>query len=99
VSAPIRGAKRSPKAGADKPAKDGTFFSYELRREGKPLASLTAVSADGGVIVNAAIHPVGRPAGDPPVERPFAFTSLDAAQRFVDESITALEYLDCEVVE
>jgi hypothetical protein len=99
VSAPLRGAKRSPKASAAKPAKDGTYFAYEVRREGKPLASLTGVSADGGVVVQAAIHPVGRPATDPPVERPFAFTSLEAAERFVDETLTALEYLDCEVVE
>jgi hypothetical protein len=98
VSAPLRGAKRGLKSSA-KPGKDGTFFSYEVRREGKPVASLRAVAADEGVTVETEIHPVGRPPSDPPVQRPFAFGSLEAAQRFADETLMALEYLDCEIVE
>jgi hypothetical protein len=98
VSAPLRGAKRAPRTAA-KPGKDGTLFTYELRREGRPLASLHGVVADGNVIVEAEIYPVGRPPGDPPVQRPFSFASVEAAQRFADESLMALEYLNCELVE
>ncbi len=99
MSVPLRGAKRAPKTAAAKPGKDGTLFSYELRREGRPLATLHGVVADGNVIVEAEIHPIGRPPGDPPVQRGFSFTSVEAAHRFADESLMALEYLNCELVE
>ncbi len=98
MSAPLRGAKRSPKA-ESKPGKDGTFFSFEVRREGKPLAHLRAVAAQDGVTVETEIHPVGSPPGEPPVQRPFSFGSLEAAQRFADDSLMALEFLDCDIVE
>jgi hypothetical protein len=96
VSAPLRGAKRAAKSPA---AKDGTLFSYELRREGRPVATLHGVMVDGNAIVEAEIHPAGRPPGDPPLQRPFTFATAEAAQRFADESLMALEFLDCEVVE
>ena len=99
MSAPLRGAKRAPKTTASKPGKDGTLFTYEVRREGKPLASLRGVAVDGGVTVEADIHPAGHPPGDGPLQRPFVFASAEAAQRFADECVTALEYLDCEIVE
>ena len=100
MSAPLRGAQRAPKTSASSPGKDGALFGYELRREGRPLAILRAVAdGAGGVVVEAAIHPVGRPAGEPPLVRPFAFASAEAAHRFVDESLIALEYLNCELVE
>jgi hypothetical protein len=76
------------------------LFAYELRREGRPLATLRAVAdGGGGVTVEAAIHPAGSPPGDPPLVRPFSFASPEAAHRFVDESLMALEYLDCELVD
>jgi hypothetical protein len=99
VSVPLRGAKRAPKTGGANPGQDGTLFSYELRREGRPLASLHGVVANGNVVVEAEIYPIGRPAGDPPLQRPFSFASAEAAQRFADESLMALEYLNCELVD
>jgi hypothetical protein len=99
VSAPLRGAKRAPKTAAPKPGKDGTLFSYELRREGRPLATLHGAMVDGNAVVEAEIHPAGRPPGEPPLQRPFTFATAEAAQRFADESLMALEFLDCEVVE
>ena len=98
MSAPLRGAKRAPKTDA-KPGKDGTFFTYEVRHEGKPLAHLRAVAADDGVTVETEIHPAGRPPGEPPLQRPFSFASLEAAQRFAEESLMALEFLDCDIVQ
>jgi hypothetical protein len=98
VSAPLRGAKRAPRTAAGKPGADGTLFSHEVRRDGKPVAVLRGMVADGVVTVETDIHPVGRPPGEPPDQRPFVFTSVDAAQRFADECLTAFEYLDCEIV-
>jgi hypothetical protein len=99
VSAPLRGAKRAPKTTAARPGEDGTLFAYELRREGRPIASLRGVADAGGVTVEAHVHPSGRPPTEPPVVRPFSFPTVEAAHRFVDESLMALEYLDCELVE
>jgi hypothetical protein len=96
VSAPLRGAKRATKSAA--PGKDGPLFTYEVRRDGRPIASLRGVAADGAVTVVTEIHPAGRSSGAT-VERPFVFASADAAQRFADETLTALEYLDCVVVD
>jgi hypothetical protein len=99
VSAPLRGAKRAPRTAAGKPGNDGSLFTHEVRRDGKILAVLRGVVVDGAVTVETDIHPVGRPAADPPDQRPFVFTSVDAAQRFADECLMAFEYLDCEIVE
>ena len=51
------------------------------------------------MIVEAEIYPVGRPPGRSAGARPFSFASAEAAQRFADESLMALEYLNCELVE
>jgi hypothetical protein len=98
VSAPLRGAKRTPKASA-KLGADGSLFTHELRRDGRPIVALRGVPADGGVTVETAVYPVSQPPGTDPVLRPFHFASAEVAQRFVEETLIALEYLNCEVVE
>ncbi len=98
MSAPLRGAKRGAKARAA-PAEDGPLFSYEVRRDGRPLASLHAIGVDGGVTVETQVWPVSQPRDGDAVRRPFRFASREAAQRFVDETLVALEYLNCQVVE
>ena len=98
MSAPLRGAKKTPKASAAVAA-DGTLFTHELRRDGRPIATLRGVPADGGVTVETAVYPVSQPPGADPVLRPFHFSSPEVAQRFVEETLIALEYLNCEVVE
>jgi len=99
VSAPLRGAKKAPKTSTARPASDGTLFSYELRREGRTLAVLRGLAAEEGVIVETTIHSVNAAPTTPPVERPFRFPSVEAAHRFAEESVQALEYLDCELVD
>jgi hypothetical protein len=99
VSAPLRGAKKAPKTSAARPAADGALFAYELRREGRPVALLRGTAAEGVVTVETSIYSVNAGPSDPPMERPFRFTSPEAAQRFADETVLALEYLDCDVVE
>ena len=99
MSAPLRGAKRAPKTSTATPGRDGTLFYYEVRRDGRPLASLRGLATGGGYTVEAEIHPAGLPPGSDPLLRPFSFASAEAAQRFADESVMALEYLNCELVE
>ena len=99
MSAPLRGAKKAPKTSAARPAADGALFSYELRREGRPVAILRGTAAEGVVTVDTAIYSVNAGPSSPPVERPFRFTTPEAAHRFAEETVLALEYLDCEVVE
>jgi hypothetical protein len=99
VSAPLRGAKKAPKTSAARPVADGALFTYELRREGRPIAVLRGTAADGEVTVETAVYSVNAGPSDPPIERPFRFTSPEAAHRFAEETVLAFEYLDCEVVE
>jgi hypothetical protein len=98
VSGPLRGAKKTPRASA-KLAADGSLFTHELCRDGKPIAALRGMPVEGGITVETAVYPVSQPPGADPVVRPFHFASADVAQRFVEETLIALEYLNCEVVE
>lgn len=74
------------------------LFDYEVRRDGRVVAQLRAVQSPGGVTVETEVYPVGSRPTDTPVVRPFTFASPDQAQRFADEALTALEYLNCTVV-
>ena len=98
MSEPLRGAKRTAKA-RSAPAKSGPLFAYEVRRDGKPLASFRAAGVEGGVVVETDVWPVSQPADAPSLQRPFRFGSTEAAQRFVDEALVTLEYLNCQIVE
>lgn len=75
------------------------LYSYEVRREGRVVAHLKALgAADGSVVVDTEVHPIGHAAGGPGISRPFEFPDADYARHFVDEALLALEYLNCEVV-
>jgi hypothetical protein len=73
----------------------------EVRREGKVIALFRGIASDNGVTVETRVFPVKavRPGDDGHVDRPFPFSTLDQARRFVDDSIVALEYLGCTVTE
>jgi hypothetical protein len=74
------------------------LFGHELRKEGRPLVVLRGYSAEGGAVtVEATIHRLGSGPEDAPVVRPFPFTTAESAGRFVDEAMTSLQYLGCEV--
>lgn len=87
-----RGTPQPERAAADTGRE---LFRYEARREGQSVAVLHGREADGGVVVEAEVFS----AGDSGFRRPFAFTTRAHAQQFVDEALTALEYLDCTIVE
>ncbi len=81
----------SPGSGADH-----DLFSYEVRRGGRVVVQLRGLDAGNGqVIVEADVFPVS--GDDPGLRRPFTFASRTHAMDFVDETLTALEYLACTV--
>ncbi len=94
MTSPLRGAKR-----AERTTATGPLYAYEVRREGRPVVKLTAVAeADSTVTVDAEVFPATLPPGEGGVRRPFHFATPEAAERFADETLTALEYLSCDVV-
>jgi hypothetical protein len=81
------------------PAAGAELFAYEARKDGRPVARLRGVTTEnGGVTVEAEVFPVTKAPSNGGVARPFAFSTEDAAVRFVDEALIALEYLNCEIV-
>jgi hypothetical protein len=94
VTPPLRGAKSTKAAAAS-----GPLYSYGVRREGRPVVTLTAVTdGDASVTVETEVFPVTLPPGVGGVRRPFRFASADAAEKFAEETLLALEYLNCDVV-
>jgi len=94
LTPPLRGAKRTKAA-----SQSGELYAYEVRREGRPVVKLTAVAdGDQSVTVEAEVFPVTLPPGEGGVRRPFRFATSEAAERFAEETLVALEYLSCDVV-
>ena len=88
-------------AAAPEPAPAGfgaSVFEYQVRRDGRIVASLRGVQTPSGFTVVTDIHPATGSPGDPPISRPFAFQTLEHARRFADEALVAFEYLNCTVV-
>lgn len=89
------GVLRAPGGGAG----GGGIFRHEARRDSKVVAVLEGTrQADGSVVVEATVVGVGRSAKEAAVTRPFPFAHAEAARRFADETLQALEYLGCEIV-
>jgi len=74
-----------------------SLFQHEVRRDGRVVAKLHAHQTTTTVTVDSEVFPVTEAAGEPGITRPFAFTSLDHAHRFADETLLAFEYLGCTV--
>lgn len=73
------------------------LFEHEARRDGKVLAVLRGTSNEMGVIVEAEVFPLGQSSVDG-IRRPFTFHGRAQADKFVEEALLCLEYLNCEVV-
>jgi hypothetical protein len=82
------------------PAQPHELFLHRAHREGKPVVVLRGVQppAGPGVTVEAEVYPVDAPNPGAVLKRPYRFASADQAHRFVDEALTALEYLNCSIV-
>lgn len=80
-------------------AQNVELFTYEARRDGRPVVVLRGVQTGTDVTVEADVYPVNGAPEQEGMRRPFTFASRDQAARFVEEALTALQYLDCIVVE
>lgn len=74
-----------------------SLFAYEVRRDGRVVATLKGHQTATGTTVETAVYPVTAPHDDPALTRPFAFGSADHARRFADEALVVFEYLNCTV--
>lgn len=82
------------------PAEAGSvrsLFTYEIRRDGRILATLEGRQSSAGTTVETNAFPITAPQGSPAVARPFAFASVEQARRFADEALVVFEYLNCSV--
>jgi hypothetical protein len=73
------------------------LFTYEVRRDGRVIATLEAHQSDGGTTVETEVFPLAGTRREHGVTRPFTFGSPDQARRFADEAIIVFEYLNCTV--
>ena len=74
-----------------------SLFTYEVRRDGRVLATLEGLQAGSGTTVQTEVFPVTGTKGEPGIPRPFAFGSAEQARRFADEALVVFEYLNCTV--
>ena len=82
-----------------KTAEPRELFHHELRRDGKVIALLRGIpSENGGVTVEAEVHPVSFNGREPEL-LPFPFASQEQASRFVESTLDALQYLGCTLVD
>jgi hypothetical protein len=82
------------------PAQAGSspsLFRYEVRRDGRVVATLEGRQSSAGTVVETAVFPLSRAHDEAGLTRPFTFGSTEHARRFVDEALVAFEYLNCSV--
>jgi len=77
------------------PSSARSLFDYEVRREGRVVATLHGLQTPAGATVETSVFPVGTNPGEAGLTRPFAFGSVEHARRFADEAVIVLEYLNC----
>ena len=86
---------RAPKpaeAGSDRP-----LLEHEIRRDGRVIVTLKARRTDAGITVDSQVYPITGEVGEAGLARPFTFSTIDHARRFVDEALVAFEYLNCTI--
>ncbi|HZO50925.1 MAG TPA: hypothetical protein VFB26_12335 [Gaiellaceae bacterium] len=82
------------------PRREQATQTYDVVHEGRLVARLVTLEPAGPQTrVTAEIHPVHAPLGSDPQRRVYDFPTRATAQRFVDETLLALEYLGCVVRE
>ena len=74
-----------------------SLFTYEVRRDGRVVATLEGKQSAAGATVETEVFPVTDAPGAPGVTRPFTFGSTEHARRFADEALVVFEYLNCTV--
>lgn len=61
------------------------------------IATLRARYTETGVTVESQVFPITENANTTAFNRPFTFSTIDHARRFVEETLVAFEYLNCTV--
>ena len=74
-----------------------SLFTYEVRRDGRVVATLQGQQSTAGTTVETEVFPVTSAPGKPGLTRPVTFGSTEHARRFADEALVAFEYLNCTI--
>ena len=83
-------------AGRDPGAVAGhELFTREARRDGRLVVELRCSRRGEGFVVECDTFNVAGPADASPKRRAFAFRDRPSAERFVTETLRAVEYLGC----
>jgi hypothetical protein len=73
------------------------LFVRHARKDGRPVALVRAVDHGDSCVVEAEVHPTGRPQAAPVRPGPYTFANAHEATAFVTEAVEALMYLGCDV--
>lgn len=73
---------------------DSTTATWQVLRDGTPVASVVTRSDDSGVLVAAQVFGNESDAGR---IRPYRFPDLEAAEAFVRDLVATFTYLGCQV--
>jgi hypothetical protein len=74
-----------------------SLFAYEVRRDGRVVATLEGRQSDAGTTVETEVFPSGGARREEGISRPFTFGTPDQARRFADEAVVVFEYLNCTI--
>ena len=78
-------------------ADGGMLFASGARKDGKPIALLRGVPDGDAVAVEVDVYPSSQLVVEPLRRGPYRFETREAALRFVNEALLALEYLGCTI--
>ena len=67
------------------------------RKDGRQVVNLRRVDADGEFVIECEVWPVAGLRVEPLRPGPYRFSTLQAADAFMDEAAQALTFLGCEV--
>lgn len=73
------------------------LFVHRAHRDGRPVVILRGVALGAEVVVEAEVYPTESGGAGSVLRRPYRFPTREQALRFVDETLAALEYLNCAV--
>jgi hypothetical protein len=71
---------------------------HSARKDGRQVVTMRLVEGAGGeAVVECDVYPVDRMSVKPIKPGPYAFASRREADRFIEETSRALEYLGCDL--
>ena len=94
---PEHGAAAPPPGTAPAGPPETLLRRRSARKDGREVASLSCLAADGAYVVRCELQPANDVRGRLLTRGPYRFASLGEANAFLDEAKRALEYLGCHV--